>query len=223
MKAKDLARKFEVLIGDTSLDSPTEFEIAAINWSLNELPRVPKLNKLFQKHFTLNLDAKDHYKWDLNKDFRRINDIPMLNFWTSSGGEPCPLCLCHRDIRAFYNKNGLPELRKAGTPCEYTIEREGDHNYLVLDRPLNVPVIVDYIAYGTLKPIETLEDELDISAVAENLILSVMKSVHYSESQDFSMAENILEYIDNKAYREAIQDLYHTYGVETPTIVGEAR
>ena len=92
----------------------------------------------------------------------------------------------------------------------------------MFDRPLNVPVIVDYIAYGTLKPIETLEDELDVSAVAENLILSVMKGVHYSESQDFSMAENILEYVDNKAYREAIQDLYHTYGVEEPTIVGEA-
>ena len=95
MKAKDLARKFELLIGDSSLDSPTEFEIAAINWCLNELPRVPKLNKLFQKHFTLNLDAKDHYKWDLNKDFRRINEIPMMNFWTSTGGEPCPLCVCN--------------------------------------------------------------------------------------------------------------------------------
>lgn len=222
IKANDLANKLRILIGDSSIDLPESFLIEGINWALAELPRVPKLGKLFQKHYTTTLDAKDHYKWDLNQDFRRINDIPMINFWTSTGGEPCKLNLCNRDTITFFNRNGLPELRKAGTPCEYTIEREGDHNYLILDRPSDVPIIVDYIAYGYLKPISSLEDELDISVVAENLILSLMKNVYYSEAQDFSMAENVLDYLDNKAVVEALQDLYHSYGSDEPQVLGEA-
>lgn len=221
MKVRELANRFRLLIGDSSIDIPDEFILAGISWGLNELPRAPKLDKLFSKHYTTTLDAKDHYKWDLNQDFRRINEIPFLNFWTSTGGEPCRLNLCNRDTKTFFEKNGLPELRKAGTPCEYTIERENDHNYLVLDRPSNVPIIVDYIAYGFLKPVTSMEDELDISAIAENLILSLMKNVYYSEAQDFNVAEAAYEYLDNKAYREAIQALYHTYGAEAPTVLGE--
>lgn len=222
MQVKTLADKFRLLIGDSSIDIPDAFVLEGINHALVELPRVPKLDKLFSKHFTTTLDAKDHYKWDLNQDFRRISDIPMINFWTSTGGEPCKLNLCNLDTVTFFNKNGLPELRKAGTPCEYTIEREGDANYLVLDRPSDVPIIVDYIAYGTLKPVTSMEDELEISSVAESLILSLMKNVYYSEAQDFSMAENVLDYLDNKAVTESLQDLYHAYGSDRPQVLGEA-
>ena len=222
IKVNDLIGKFRLLIGDSSIDLPDDFLITGINWALNELPRVPKLDKLFSKHYTTTLDAKDHYKWDLNQDFRRISDIPMINFWTSTGGEPCKLNLCNLDTISFFNKNGLPELREAGTPCEYTIEREGDANYLVLDRPSNVPIIIDYISYGYLKPVTSVEDELDLSAVAENLILSLLKNVYYSEAQDFNVAENILDYLDNKAIVEAEQDLYHRYKSDRPQVLGEA-
>lgn len=221
IKVNDLISKFRLLIGDSSISIGDDFLIEGINWALNELPRVPKLDRLFSKHFTTTLDAKKHYKWDLNQDFRMISEIPFLNFWTSTGGEPCPLNLCNRDNTTFFTKNGLPELRKPGTPCEYTIEREGDHNYLVIDRPSDVPLIIDYIAYGFLKPVNSLEDELDISALAENLILTLLKNVYYSEAQDFNIAEGAYEYLDNKAYREATQFLYHKYGAEAPTIVGE--
>ena len=221
MKAITLMDKLRTLVGDSSIDKPDVFLVDAINWAFAELPRVPKLDKLFQKHFTTTLDAKDHYKWDLNQDFRRISDIPMLNFWTSTGGEPCKLNLCNLDTVTFFNKNGLPELRKSGTPCEYTIEREGDHNYLVLDRPSDVPIIIDYIAYGFPKPITSPEDEIDISAVAENLLISLMENIYYSESQDFNVAENILDYLDNKAVVEAEQDLYHRYGIDEVQVLGE--
>ncbi len=221
IQVKTLADKLRLLIGDSSIDLPEAFLIEGVNWALAELPRVPKLDKLFSKHFTTTLDAKDHYKWDLNQEFRRISDIPMINFWTSTGGEPCKLNLCNLDTVAFFNKNGLPELRKPGTPCEYTIEREGDENYLVLDRPSDVPIIVDYIAYGYLKPVSSMEDWLDLSAVAESLILSIMKNVYYSEAQDYNQAENILDYCDNKAIVEAEQDLYHRYGSDRPQILGE--
>ena len=222
IQVKTLADKLRTLIGDSSIDLPEAFLIEGVNWGLAELPRVPKLDKLFSKHFTTTLDAKDHYKWDLNQDFRRISDIPMINFWTSTGGEPCKLNLCNLDTVSFFNKNGLPELRKAGTPCEYTIEREGDENYLVLDRPSDVPIIVDYIAYGFLKPVSSMEDWLDLSAVAESLILSLMKGVYYSEAQDFNQAQNVLEYLDNKAVAEALQDLYHNYKSDKPQVLGEA-
>ena len=126
MKVSDFADKFTTLVGDDSLEIPEKFIIDALNWSFNELPRVPKLNKIFSRHYTVNLDAEGHYKWNLNQDFRRLSDIPMLKFWTSDGGKPCPLTVCHRNTIDFYNRNGLPELREAGKPCEYTIEQEGD-------------------------------------------------------------------------------------------------
>lgn len=222
MKISELSDKFSVLLGDTSLDIDDKFVINAVNWCFNELPRVPKLGRLFSKHYTVTLDAKDHYKWNLNQDFRRISDIPMINFWTSTGGEPCRLNLCNLDTVRFYNKNGLPELRKAGTPCEYTIEKENDDIFLVMDRPSDVPVIVDYIAYGYPKPVSSLEDVVDISSIAENLMLSVMKTVFYYESQDFAFAEAISQYLDSKALLEATQELYKKFGAEEPQIIGEA-
>ena len=51
--------------------------------SFNALPMIPKLSKIFSKHKQVQLDAKDHYRWNLNGDFRRLLDIPMMNFWTS--------------------------------------------------------------------------------------------------------------------------------------------
>lgn len=221
-KVKTLADKFRSKIGDSSLDLPDSFIINGLNWAFNELPRVPKLEKLFAKHLTFDLDANGHYKWNLNGDFRRLLDMPFLNFWTSTGGEPCRINVCNRPTTAFYEKNGLPELRKAGTPCEYTIEQEGDDIYLVFDRPLDIPMIIDYIAYGIPKPVESMDDEVDISAIAENLIISVLENVYYWESTDANFAEAVSQYLDNKALREAIFQLQKRWGNESMIILGEA-
>lgn len=223
MTVAQLEEKFRVLLGDSSLDLPSKFIINTINWCFNELPRVPKLDKIFSKHYTFNLDAKHHYRWSLNGDFRRIGNIPMLNFFTSDGGEPCPLNLCNRDTIEFYNRNGIPSMKKPGTPCEYTIEQEGDDIWLVLDRPSDTPIIVDYIAYGYPKPVENEEDEIEISSIAENLMLSLMKSLYYYESSDFNFAGNIEEYLSNVAYTEAVQELYKRWGVSTHAVLGENR
>lgn len=221
MKVSDLAAKFTTLIGDSSLDITENFIIGAINWSFNELPRVPKLERIFSKHYTLNLDAEGHYKWDLNQDFRRINDIPMMKFWSSDGGKPCPLTVCPKDVIAFYERNGLPEMREAGKPCEYTIEREDDNVWLVMDRPLDVPVIVDYIAYGYPKPVSSYNDEIEISAIAENLMLGLMRTVYSYESMDFNWGQDTLEYLSNYALVQAVQELNKKWGVESPIVLGE--
>lgn len=221
MKVSDLAAKFTTLIGDSSLDITENFIIGAINWSFNELPRVPKLERIFSKHYTLNLDAESHYKWDLNQDFRRINNIPMMKFWSSDGGKPCPLTICPKDTIAFYERNGLPEMREAGKPCEYTIEREDDNVWLVMDRPLDVPVIVDYIAYGYPKPVSSYNDEIEISAIAENLMLGLMRTVYSYESMDFNWGQDTLEYLSNYALVQAVQELNKKWGVESPIILGE--
>lgn len=218
---KEFTDKFLVQIGDTSLERPLEFVIQATNWAFNELPRVPKLDRIFSHHYTRNLDAKGHYKFNLNEDFRRITDIPVMNFFTSDGGEPCPLKLCNKDMIEFYEINGIPELKKKGIPCQYTIEQEGDDIYLVFDRPLDTPVIVDYICYGYPKPVKDENDTIEISAIAENLMIGLMKAVFFWEGDDFNFAQSILEYIDNKAMAEAIQQLNARWGVEEHIILGE--
>lgn len=212
---------FRTHIGDGTLDIPEGFVVNALNWAFNELPRVPKLQKLFSRHKQVTLDAKGHYRWNLNGEFRRLLDIPMMNFWTSTGGDICKLRVCHRDVKEFFDHNGIINLKEAGKPCEYTIEQEGDNIWLVFDRPLDVPVIIDYIAYGIPKPVKKDDDKIDISAIAENLIIDVMRTVYYHESDDFAFAADISNYLDNKKVTEAIQALNRQWGVEEPTIVGE--
>lgn len=218
-----LAEKLRLLIGDNTEDLPEDFLINAYNYSINALPMVPRLEKLFGRHKQFNLDAKNNYKWSLSgaTGFRRITDIPMLNFYTSTGGDPCKLCICHRPVKDFYEKNGLVSLKQPGQPCEYTIETEGDNVWLVLDRPSDVPIIVDYIAYGIPKPAESMDDEIEISAIAENLILNVMKAVYLREASDYAFAADVEQYLDNKSIIEAIQILHRRWGNEEPRILGE--
>lgn len=218
---REIADKLRVLMGDSTIDIPNEFIINGLNWAFNELPLVPKLSKLFSKHKSFNLDAHNHYRWNLNDGFRRLIDIPMMNFYTSTGGDPCKLCLCHKDVVEFYQTNGLIDLKQSGKPCEYTIEQEDDNIWLVLDRPSDVPIIVDYIMYGFPKPVSNMEDEIEISAIAENLILDVLRVYWLREADDYAFASEITAYLDNKKVVEAIQALHRRWGVSEQTILGE--
>lgn len=220
-KVNDFARKFQTNIGDGTLDVPDEFIMNALNYSFNALPLVPKLSKIFSKHKQVQLDAKGHYKWNLNSNFRRLIDIPVMTFWTSTGGDICRLRLCNKDTEEFYEKHGVISLKQAGKPCEYTIEQEDDNIWIVFDRPLDVPVIIDYIAYGFPKPVTSMDDTIEISAIAENLILDVMRTVYFHESDDFAFAADISTYLDSKKYPEAVQALNKRWGVSEATILGE--
>lgn len=223
MKVSDLAEKLRLHIGDNTDDLPADFIINAYNYTINALPMVPRLEKLFSKHKQFNLDAEHHYKWSLSDatGFRRINDFPMLDFYTSTGGEPCKLCICHVPVEDFYAKNGLVSLKKPGTPCEYTIETEDDNVWLVLDRPSDVPIIVDYISYGFPKPVSDMDDEVELSAIAEPLVVDVMKTLYLMEASDYAFAADVRAYLDNKKYIEAIQMLHRKWGTEAPRVLGE--
>lgn len=223
MKLSDLSKKLRLAIGDGTSDLSDEFVIGAYNWAITELPLVPRLEKLFSKHKQFNLDAANHYRWSLSdaSGFRRITDIPMLNFYTSTGGDPCKLSICHQPVKDFYEKNGLVNLKQSGTPCEYTIETEDDNVWLVLDRPSNVPIIVDYIAYGFPKPAESMNDEIEVSAIAERLIIDVMRAYWLHEADDWAFADNVQNFLDNKLYLEAIQSLYKRWGQDKQRILGE--
>ena len=218
-----LAEKLRLAIGDNTEDIPEDFIINAYNYAINSLPLVPKLDKLFSKHKQFNLDANGHYKWSLSDatGFRRISDIPMLNFYTSTGGEPCKLCLCHLPVETFYENNGLVSLKKSGTPCQYTIEVEDDNVWLVLDRPVDIPIIVDYIAYGFPKPAKSMEDEIEVSAIAEHLLIDTMKACYLHEASDYAFAADVTNYLDNKTILEAVQMLYKRWGTEQIRVLGE--
>ena len=218
-----LAEKLRLSIGDNTDDLPEDFIINAYNYAINSRPLVPKLEKLFSKHKQFKLDANGHYKWSLSDStgFRRISDIPMLNFYTSTGGEPCKLCICHVPVKQFYETNGLVSLKKPGTPCEYTIETEDDNVWIVLDRPSDTPIIVDYIAYGFPKPVSSMKDEIELSAIAENLVIDTMKACYLHEASDYAFAADVTNYLDNKTILEAIQMLYKKWGTEQTRVLGE--
>lgn len=223
MKLSDLAEKLRLHIGDNTDDLPADFIINAYNYTINALPMVPRLEKLFSKHKQFNLDAEHHYKWSLSDatGFRRISDFPVFDFYTSTGGEPCKLPICHRSVKDFYEKNGLVSLKKPGTPCEYTIEEESDNIWLVLDRPTDIPIVLDYIAYGFPKPVKSMDDEIDLSAIAEPLVVDVMKTIYLMEASDYAFASDVRSYLDNKKELEAIQMLHRQFGMEGPRVLGE--
>lgn len=218
-----LAEKIRLAIGDNTVDIPSDFIINAYNYTVNALPMVPRLEKLFSKHKHFNLDAENHYKWSLSEatGFRRISDFSLLEFYTSTGGEPCKLCICHRPVEDFYKNNGLVNMKQPGKPCEYTIEFEDDNTWLVLDRPSDVPIIVDYIAYGFPKPVSSMDDEIELSSIAEPLVIDVMKTLYLMEASDYAFAADVRAYLDNKKEIEAIQMLHRQLGIEGPRVLGE--
>lgn len=217
---KQFANKFRALVGDETWSIPDDFIIEGINWVFNSLPMVPRLELAFAEHRTENLDANGHYRWKLKSKFRRVAGIDYLHFYTSTGGDPCRFAICNRSNSDFYAKNGLISLKIAGEPCEYTLEREDDETYLVLDRPSNIPIIIDYIVYGFPRPVKSMEDKIEVSAVVENLMISALRRVWYMEASDFAFAQSVETYLDNKEVVEAIQMLNKTYGNEMPTILG---
>lgn len=220
IKVQEFVDKFRSLIGDETLSVPDDFLINGLDWVFNSLPSVPGLERAFMEHRTENLDANGHYRWKLKSKFRRVADIEYLKFFTTTGGDPCPLKVCNRSNREFYKKNGLVSLKQAGLPCEYTLEREDDETYLVLDRPSNVPIILDYIAYGYPKPVSSMEDEFEVSAVIENLMISALRRVWYMESSDYAFSQTVENYLDNKELIEAIQMLNKQYAAEAITVFG---
>lgn len=221
MKVSKFIKDFRTLVGDTTMDAPDEFLIAGLNWALRDLPVNPKLGKLFAHHYQFNLDAKGHYKWDLTGDyFDRLTDIPYLHFWASTGGQPCPLKLCNLSNEEFY-AHGIPSIMEAGQPCSFTIEREDDKTFLVFDRPLNIPVIVDYIAYGILPEVTSLDDEVRISKLVENAIIEVLRTIWYKEADDMAFAGSVYDYLDNKWIPQLVQEINKSFGAEMPVIVGE--
>lgn len=220
MKVSKILKDFCLLIGDTTDDSPKDFLIAGLNWALRDLPTNPKLSRLFSHHYTLNLDAKGHYKWDITGDFfERIMDIAYLNFWSSTGGSPCRMDLCQVSPGELYSK-GLPAIQRAGKPCQYAIEREEDKTYLVLDRPSDTPIILDYIAFGIPKEVKDLDDEVPISTLCENAILDILKVKFYQEAEDMNFAGQAYDYLDNRYIPQLLQEIYKKMEFEVPYIMG---
>ena len=215
----DFLDKARSIFGDTTKDCPTEFLINAMNWCFNELPNIPKLNKLFSARYVANL-RRGSYRWKINRDFRSINDINYMYFYTSKGGKPCRKKICQLDNDEFYAKAGVIELNQPGEPCSYTIEHEGDETYLVFDRSLGVPMMIQYEVTGYPMPIKSDDEKREISAVGENLIIALMRKVWYEEADDFAFSGAIEQYLDNKLILEAIQQLNKKYKNEMPRVLG---
>lgn len=218
---KEFSDKIRIMQGDESKNIPENLIIEGINWAFTTLPTVPGLQRAFSKHFRVNLNAKAGVKWEISKDFRRLINIPMIQFFSiAGGGDPCKLPMCGLDPVEFYERNGIPELKQAGVPCQYTIEQEDDNIYLVIDRPSDCPLILDYIAYGYPKPVSSMDDMIDISAPIEHVIKSTLRDVLYIEAEDLAFAGAITDLQSNMYIPEAIQMVSKSWSNLKPVIIG---
>lgn len=220
-KVSDFSKKFRNLVGDSTTDVSSEFVINALNWAFNELPLAPKMDKVFAKNYRVQL-TPGHYRWNLvnHDDFRRLTNIPVFQLFTSTGGDICPLKVCAVSPEELRNKT-IPGLNKPGRPCEYCIEQEDDDIYLVFDRPIDVPVIIQYTGYGIPRNVTSMDDEILISGIVENAILDVMRVVWYREADDLAFAGAAYDYLDNKYIPQITQMINKQWSkVEGPTILG---
>lgn len=220
-KVSKFADKFRSIVGDSTIDVPDKFIINALNWAFSELPLNPKLDKAFAKNRTVQLKP-NHYRWNLvdHRVFRRLTDIPSFNIWESTGGNLCPVCVCAVPITELY-AGGIPSLMEPGKPCKYAIEQQDDDIYLVFDRPIDTPMVLQYIGYGIPKPVESMDDIVEISGVLENAILEVMRVVWYREADDLSFAGSAYDYLDNKYIPQIIQMVNKNLkGIEGNVILG---
>lgn len=220
-KVKQFADKFRTIVGDSTIDVPDKFVIDALNWAFAELPLNPKLDKAFSKNRRAQIPV-GHYRFNLldKKVFRRLTNLPSFSMWTSTGGDLCPLKVCAVPIEELYAM-GVPSLMKPGRPCHYAIEQEDDNLYLVFDRPIDTPIILQYIAYGFPKQVSSFDDTIEISAVVENAILEVMRVVWYREADDLAFAGSAYDYLDNKYIPQMVQMLNKTIkGAEGNVILG---
>lgn len=220
-RLSDFADKFRVIVGDSTLDCPDEFIINAVNWAFNELPLAPKLDKVFAKNYRKKLTT-GHYRWNLvdHKDFRRFSDLPVFTMWTSEGGDLCPLKVCAVTPEELY-ASSVPGMMQPGRPCKYTIEQEDDDVYLVFDRPIDTPIILQYTAYGFPKNVTSMNDEIKLSAVVENALLDIMRVVWYREADDLAFAGSAYDYLDNKYIPQMTQMIRKKWhGVEGHTVLG---
>lgn len=217
----EFAKKFRNIVGDSTIDCPDEFIINALNWAFNELPLAPKLDKIFAKNYRVTLKP-GHYRWNLvnHKDFRRLTNIPAFQLFTSTGGNLCPLKVCAVSQEELRNKT-VPSMNEPGRPCEYCIEQEDDEIYLVFDRPIDVPVIIQYTAYGIPRNVESMNDTVLISGIVENALLDIMRIVWYREADDLAFAGSAYDYLDNKYIPQITQIINKKWTrVEGPTVLG---
>lgn len=220
-RVSEFAKKFRSIVGDSTIDVPDDFIINALNWAFKELPLNPKLDKAFSKNRTVQLKP-GHYRWNLvdHKVFRRLTDIPSFNIWESTGGDLCPVCVCAVPITELY-AGGIPSLMKKGKPCKYSIEQQDDDIYLVFDRPISTPMVLQYIGYGFPKEVESMDDIVEISAPIENALLEVMRVVWYREADDLAFAGSAYDYLDNKYIPQIIQMVNKNWrGIEGNVILG---
>ena len=66
-----------------------------------------------------------------------------------------------------------------------------------------------------------MDDKIEVSAIAENLILNTMKACYLHEASDYAFAADVTSYLDNKTILEAIQMLHKKWGNEQTRILGE--
>lgn len=218
---RQFSDKFRNLVGDSTIDSTNKFTINALNWAFNELPLAPKLDKIFSKNYRVTLKP-NHYRYNLtnHKDFRRLTSVPAFQLFTSTGGDLCPLKVCAVSQEELRNKT-IPGLNKPGRPCEYCIEQEDDELYLVFDRPVDVPVIIQYTAYGIPRNVTSPDDEVFISGIIENALLDIMRVIWYREADDLAFAGAAYDYLDNKYIPQITQIINKQMtGIEGPVILG---
>lgn len=224
------------MVGDTECYIESSLIIEWINLSLGELGKWDGLEKLFERHDTINLaginsDGTPAAGWTLDMsdkpteetttvkgvvtgtkctvpEMPTIIDIRSLRMMrlNTDGCTVTPVDLCYKEYSDFFVCNPMPEQNCAGCPRAYTIEQVGTDLKILFDRPPAGVVAIDMIYSAYPPELNSESDEIRIPNGYIDLVLKLTEINFNIASSDNSAAIALYESAD-KLINDAVQRL----------------
>lgn len=187
-------------LGDSSQSVPVSYWISYLNTALRRLARQDGLDKLFEHRMTTNLaainaDGTPSAAWSLGK-IGTIIDIKNMCVLKTANSEVCDITPKYMEYDHFFDCVTIPERRRAGDPCYYTIEEIGTEARLLFDRPVRDLTSID-IKFTAFHPKLTSEnDDLLVSYAYQDILEEYVLILHKIETTDMATARSLWEDID---------------------------
>ena len=204
----EFIKEFRSRIGDTTCQTPAKNIIAWINTALRRLARSKGLEKLFTYQDTfqlvrLNADGTPAASWELKgleADGAKLGMIIDIKSMVLTGeGEgccPCPCRPCYMPLTWFKREHPMPECKRPGCPCFFTINQLSATTQIIFDKPIDKPMTLDLIYVAFPPRVEKGSDIIRVPYSYSDILMEAVIILFNQEAQDDAFARANYEDFD---------------------------